>query len=215
MRGFFFFAAVKDRLRNSAFEQQRELQLLGLMFSSPETAVCCFSSMKKGQIVSISRQLPADGPFWTYRDLQNHWNRLVRTQPPFSEVPKQQKILRFPWQHLLHDWTGSETWISSCRFPAGFIFLGFSVSVFTAIFWCCMKNGCVFRKCSSSNCLCFSMDTGSRSWGRTRWCTVASTSDRWESASSRILSDSQELSLGAIRPTETTHNFLQLRKAVK
>ncbi|KAJ4923924.1 hypothetical protein JOQ06_028179 [Pogonophryne albipinna] len=33
-------------------------------------------SMKKGQIISISRQLPKDGPFKTYRDLQNHWNHL-------------------------------------------------------------------------------------------------------------------------------------------
>uniref|UniRef100_A0A3P9HF89 DUF4708 domain-containing protein n=1 Tax=Oryzias latipes TaxID=8090 RepID=A0A3P9HF89_ORYLA len=39
-------------------------------------------SMKKGQIVSISRQLPADGPFWTYRDLQNHWNRLYGYRLP-------------------------------------------------------------------------------------------------------------------------------------
>ncbi|XP_071340448.1 uncharacterized protein C18orf63 homolog isoform X4 [Trachinotus anak] len=34
-------------------------------------------SMKKGQIITISRQLPRDGPFRTYRDLQNHWDRLV------------------------------------------------------------------------------------------------------------------------------------------
>ncbi|KAG7524457.1 hypothetical protein JOB18_012154 [Solea senegalensis] len=33
-------------------------------------------SMKKGQIITISRQLSGDGPFRTYRDLQNHWNRL-------------------------------------------------------------------------------------------------------------------------------------------
>uniref|UniRef100_A0A3P9M3S0 DUF4708 domain-containing protein n=1 Tax=Oryzias latipes TaxID=8090 RepID=A0A3P9M3S0_ORYLA len=39
-------------------------------------------SMKKGQIVSISRQLPADGPFRTYRDLQNHWNRLYGYRLP-------------------------------------------------------------------------------------------------------------------------------------
>uniref|UniRef100_A0A8C7XVK9 DUF4708 domain-containing protein n=1 Tax=Oryzias sinensis TaxID=183150 RepID=A0A8C7XVK9_9TELE len=38
--------------------------------------------MKKGQIVSISRQLPADRPFWTYRDLQNHWNRLYGYRLP-------------------------------------------------------------------------------------------------------------------------------------
>lgn len=33
--------------------------------------------MKRGQIINISRQLPRDGPFRTYRDLQDHWNHLV------------------------------------------------------------------------------------------------------------------------------------------
>ncbi|XP_038123744.1 uncharacterized protein C18orf63-like [Cyprinodon tularosa] len=39
-------------------------------------------SMKKGQIITISRQLPRDGPFRTYRDLQNHWNRLYGYRLP-------------------------------------------------------------------------------------------------------------------------------------
>uniref|UniRef100_A0A3Q2CN16 DUF4708 domain-containing protein n=1 Tax=Cyprinodon variegatus TaxID=28743 RepID=A0A3Q2CN16_CYPVA len=39
-------------------------------------------SMKKGQIITISRQLPRDGPFRTYRDLQDHWNRLYGYRLP-------------------------------------------------------------------------------------------------------------------------------------
>ncbi|XP_014869384.1 PREDICTED: uncharacterized protein C18orf63 homolog isoform X2 [Poecilia mexicana] len=39
-------------------------------------------SMKKGQIISISRQLPRDGPFRTYGDLQSHWNRLYGYRLP-------------------------------------------------------------------------------------------------------------------------------------
>ncbi|XP_071340446.1 uncharacterized protein C18orf63 homolog isoform X2 [Trachinotus anak] len=39
-------------------------------------------SMKKGQIITISRQLPRDGPFRTYRDLQNHWDRLYGYRLP-------------------------------------------------------------------------------------------------------------------------------------
>ncbi|XP_027861320.1 uncharacterized protein C18orf63 homolog isoform X2 [Xiphophorus couchianus] len=42
-------------------------------------------SMKKGQIISISRQLPRDGPFRTYGDLQNHWNRLYGYRLPDLE----------------------------------------------------------------------------------------------------------------------------------
>ncbi|XP_034415986.1 uncharacterized protein C18orf63-like isoform X2 [Cyclopterus lumpus] len=39
-------------------------------------------SMKKGQIITITRQLPRDGPFRTYGDLQNHWNRLYGYRLP-------------------------------------------------------------------------------------------------------------------------------------
>ncbi|KAF7649547.1 hypothetical protein LDENG_00139570 [Lucifuga dentata] len=39
-------------------------------------------SMKKGQIISISRQLPKDAPFRSYTDLQNHWNRLYGYRLP-------------------------------------------------------------------------------------------------------------------------------------
>ncbi|XP_029384642.1 uncharacterized protein C18orf63 homolog isoform X2 [Echeneis naucrates] len=39
-------------------------------------------SMKKGQIITISRQLPRDGPFRTYRDLQNHWDSLYGYRLP-------------------------------------------------------------------------------------------------------------------------------------
>ncbi|KAM4544094.1 uncharacterized protein C18orf63 homolog [Fundulus diaphanus] len=42
-------------------------------------------SMKKGQIITISRQLPPDGPFRTYRDLQSHWNRLYGYRLPDLE----------------------------------------------------------------------------------------------------------------------------------
>ncbi|KAL3040315.1 hypothetical protein OYC64_011362 [Pagothenia borchgrevinki] len=38
--------------------------------------------MKKGQIITIRHQLPKDGPFKTYRDLQNHWNHLYGYRLP-------------------------------------------------------------------------------------------------------------------------------------
>ncbi|XP_013885106.1 uncharacterized protein C18orf63, partial [Austrofundulus limnaeus] len=38
--------------------------------------------MRKGQIINISRQLPRDGPFRTYVDLQNHWTRLYGYRLP-------------------------------------------------------------------------------------------------------------------------------------
>ncbi|KAK5897688.1 hypothetical protein CgunFtcFv8_015170 [Champsocephalus gunnari] len=47
-------------------------------------------SMKKGQIISISRQLPKDGPFTTYRDLQNHWSHLYGYRLP--EVPEEEVV---------------------------------------------------------------------------------------------------------------------------
>ncbi|KAM9337120.1 uncharacterized protein C18orf63 homolog [Symphorus nematophorus] len=52
--------------------------------SSTGGAVWChvLPSMKKGQIITISRQLPRDGPFRTYRDLKNHWNRLYGYRLP-------------------------------------------------------------------------------------------------------------------------------------
>uniref|UniRef100_A0A3B4Z345 DUF4708 domain-containing protein n=1 Tax=Stegastes partitus TaxID=144197 RepID=A0A3B4Z345_9TELE len=50
----------------------------------------CAFSMKKGQIVSISRQLPRDGPFRTYRELQNHWSRLYGYRLP--ELPEQEEV---------------------------------------------------------------------------------------------------------------------------
>nr|XP_040025826.1 uncharacterized protein LOC120814824 isoform X2 [Gasterosteus aculeatus aculeatus] len=47
-------------------------------------AVWChvLPSMKRGQIINISRQLPRDGPFRTYRDLQDHWNHLYGYRLP-------------------------------------------------------------------------------------------------------------------------------------
>uniref|UniRef100_A0A3B4AAZ4 DUF4708 domain-containing protein n=1 Tax=Periophthalmus magnuspinnatus TaxID=409849 RepID=A0A3B4AAZ4_9GOBI len=39
-------------------------------------------SMKKGQIISISRKLPKDGPFKSYRALQSHWNSLYGYRLP-------------------------------------------------------------------------------------------------------------------------------------
>ncbi|XP_042255519.1 uncharacterized protein C18orf63 isoform X4 [Thunnus maccoyii] len=52
--------------------------------SSTGGAVWChvLPSMKKGQIITISRQLPKDGPFRTYRDLQNHWNSMYGYRLP-------------------------------------------------------------------------------------------------------------------------------------
>ncbi|XP_041824723.1 uncharacterized protein C18orf63-like isoform X2 [Melanotaenia boesemani] len=52
--------------------------------SSTGGAIWChvLPSMKKGQIITISRRLPRDGPFQTYRDLQNHWNRLYGYRLP-------------------------------------------------------------------------------------------------------------------------------------
>ena len=42
-----------------------------------QLCLCVCSSMKKGQIVRISRQLPRDCPFQSYADLHNHWSSLV------------------------------------------------------------------------------------------------------------------------------------------
>ncbi|XP_027130264.1 uncharacterized protein C18orf63 isoform X1 [Larimichthys crocea] len=56
--------------------------------SSTGGAIWChiLPSMKKGQIITISHQLPRDGPFRTYRDLQNHWNCLYGyTLPDLAE----------------------------------------------------------------------------------------------------------------------------------
>ncbi|XP_060950180.1 proline-rich protein 36-like isoform X2 [Limanda limanda] len=47
-------------------------------------------SMKKGQIITISRQLPRDGPFRTYTDLQNHWNSLYGYRLP--ELPEAERV---------------------------------------------------------------------------------------------------------------------------
>ncbi|XP_068437437.1 uncharacterized protein C18orf63 homolog [Clinocottus analis] len=47
-------------------------------------------SMKKGQIMTITRQLPRDGPFRTYRDLQNHWNRLYGYRLP--ELAEEEEV---------------------------------------------------------------------------------------------------------------------------
>ncbi|XP_078124357.1 uncharacterized protein C18orf63 homolog [Sander vitreus] len=46
--------------------------------------------MKKGQIITITRQLPRDGPFRTYRDLQNHWNCLYGYRLP--ELAEEQVV---------------------------------------------------------------------------------------------------------------------------
>ncbi|KAK7882982.1 hypothetical protein WMY93_029156 [Mugilogobius chulae] len=42
-------------------------------------------SMKKGQIITISRKLPEDGPFRSYTELQRHWNRLYGYLLPDQE----------------------------------------------------------------------------------------------------------------------------------
>ncbi|XP_053715104.1 uncharacterized protein C18orf63 isoform X2 [Synchiropus splendidus] len=39
-------------------------------------------SMKRGQVVSVSRQLPTHGPFQSYRELQHHWSRLYGYRLP-------------------------------------------------------------------------------------------------------------------------------------
>ncbi|XP_035980987.1 uncharacterized protein C18orf63 isoform X2 [Fundulus heteroclitus] len=58
-----------------------------LHLSSAGRPIWChvLPSMKKGQIITISRQLPPDGPFRTYRDLQSHWNRLYGYRLPDLE----------------------------------------------------------------------------------------------------------------------------------
>ncbi|XP_059183094.1 mucin-5AC-like [Centropristis striata] len=60
--------------------------------SSTGGALWChiLPSMKKGQIITISRQMPRDGPFRTYRDLQNHWNRLYGYRLP--ELSEEQVV---------------------------------------------------------------------------------------------------------------------------
>nr|XP_024659447.1 uncharacterized protein C18orf63 homolog isoform X3 [Maylandia zebra] len=52
--------------------------------ASTAGAVWChvLPSMKKGQIIFISRQLPKHGPFRSYRDLQKHWNRMYGYRLP-------------------------------------------------------------------------------------------------------------------------------------
>uniref|UniRef100_A0A3Q2V543 DUF4708 domain-containing protein n=1 Tax=Haplochromis burtoni TaxID=8153 RepID=A0A3Q2V543_HAPBU len=47
--------------------------------ASTAGAVWChvLPSMKKGQVIFISRQLPKHGPFRSYRDLQKHWNLMM------------------------------------------------------------------------------------------------------------------------------------------
>jgi len=42
-----------------------------------QLCLCVCASMKKGQIVRISRQPPRDCPFQSYADLHNHWSSLV------------------------------------------------------------------------------------------------------------------------------------------
>ncbi|KAB5587168.1 hypothetical protein PHYPO_G00009790 [Pangasianodon hypophthalmus] len=43
-------------------------------------------SMKKGQVISISRTLPPECPFQTYAELQNHWNSMYGYYlPPLNE----------------------------------------------------------------------------------------------------------------------------------
>uniref|UniRef100_A0A3P8RYP4 DUF4708 domain-containing protein n=1 Tax=Amphiprion percula TaxID=161767 RepID=A0A3P8RYP4_AMPPE len=43
-----------------------------------------------GEIISISHQLPRDGPFRSYRELQNHWNHLYGYRLP--ELPEQEVV---------------------------------------------------------------------------------------------------------------------------
>uniref|UniRef100_A0A8C2XJ56 DUF4708 domain-containing protein n=1 Tax=Cyclopterus lumpus TaxID=8103 RepID=A0A8C2XJ56_CYCLU len=63
----------------------RVRDLLSAGGTAAHVCVCvcvCVFSMKKGQIITITRQLPRDGPFRTYGDLQNHWNRLYGYRLP-------------------------------------------------------------------------------------------------------------------------------------
>uniref|UniRef100_A0A3Q2UWU6 DUF4708 domain-containing protein n=1 Tax=Haplochromis burtoni TaxID=8153 RepID=A0A3Q2UWU6_HAPBU len=52
--------------------------------ASTAGAVWChvLPSMKKGQVIFISRQLPKHGPFRSYRDLQKHWNLMYGYRLP-------------------------------------------------------------------------------------------------------------------------------------
>lgn len=48
-------------------------QFVLLMFAFP------VFSMKKGKIVGVSKVIPSDSPFKTYRDLKRHWKNTVST----------------------------------------------------------------------------------------------------------------------------------------
>ncbi|XP_056155238.1 uncharacterized protein C18orf63 [Lampris incognitus] len=52
----------------------------------------CFvlPSMKRGQVISFSRQLPNDGPFRTYTDLKNHWDSLYGYRLP--ELAEEEEV---------------------------------------------------------------------------------------------------------------------------
>nr|XP_020477532.1 uncharacterized protein C18orf63 homolog isoform X2 [Monopterus albus] len=47
-------------------------------------------SMRRGEIIAVRRQLPSDGPFRTYGDLQNHWNSLYGYRLP--ELAEQELV---------------------------------------------------------------------------------------------------------------------------
>uniref|UniRef100_A0A3B4UW09 DUF4708 domain-containing protein n=1 Tax=Seriola dumerili TaxID=41447 RepID=A0A3B4UW09_SERDU len=71
------------RLPPTTVRKQKHCSHLFVLSPSLFVCVCvCVFSMKKGQIITISRQLPRDGPFRTYRDLQNHWDRLYGYRLP-------------------------------------------------------------------------------------------------------------------------------------
>ncbi|XP_048732931.1 uncharacterized protein LOC125649413 isoform X3 [Ostrea edulis] len=43
-------------------------------------------SMKKGEIINVSRQLPTDGPFRTYKDIKRHWKNSYGYRLPEDDV---------------------------------------------------------------------------------------------------------------------------------
>ncbi|XP_072426742.1 uncharacterized protein C18orf63 homolog [Chiloscyllium punctatum] len=55
-------------------------------------------SMKKGQIVSISHEIPPHCPLQSYRDFQKHWKNMVLHMFDVKEPPKQEK--QVPTQSL-------------------------------------------------------------------------------------------------------------------
>ncbi|KAI5606468.1 hypothetical protein C0J50_1967 [Silurus asotus] len=120
-----YFIAGKDFLSDAnkrfavalVMERFRNKKETVLHTKAPNNWIYILPSMKKGQVISISRTLPPECPFQTYAELQNHWtsmdsralpanltfkcsSRLVLTQNPSvctSEMVPLSKLASSPW----------------------------------------------------------------------------------------------------------------------